>query len=58
MNGLPEVPEPERGVLGGGDDQPGRGVGRGVGQLLVVPGQLLQQLTRLRVPDAGQFVPT
>ena len=43
--------------LAGRDDEPRGGVGRGVGELLVVAGQLLQQLARLRVPDARLLVP-
>ena len=44
--------------LAGRDDEPGGGVRRGVGELLVVARQLLQQLARLRVPDARLLVPT
>ncbi len=58
MYGLPEVPEPERGVLAGGDDEPGRGVRGRVGQLLVVAGQLVQHLAGVGVPDARMPVPT
>ena len=43
--------------LAGRDDEPGGGVRRGVGELLVVARQLLQQLARLRVPDARLLVP-
>ena len=43
--------------LAGRDDEPGGWVGRGVGELLVVARQLLQQLARLRVPDARLLVP-
>ena len=43
--------------LAGRDDEPGGGVRRGMGELLVVARQLLQQLARLRVPDARLLVP-
>jgi hypothetical protein len=44
MNGFSEVPEPESGILGRGDDQPRARVRRRVGQLVVVARQLMQQL--------------
>ena len=55
---LPEVPQPEGRILGRGDDQPLRRVGSRMCQLIIVAGQLMDQLTCLTVPDAGQPVPT
>jgi hypothetical protein len=49
---------PEGGVLAGGDDEAGGGVRRRVRQLLVVARELLEELAGLRVPDAGELVPS
>ena len=52
-----EVPQSEGRVLAGGHHEPLAWVGGAVGQLIVMARQLLDTLTRGRVPDGGQPVP-
>ena len=57
VDGLPEVPQAEGGVLAAGHDQPGGGVTRGPGQLHVVPRQRLDHGLAAHVPQGGRPVP-